>query len=66
MLEVMENYLSHPSSTMKECGWTLDGYPRTLQQASDLDHLLHKINQPLHRVFHIRVSEQDLYDRIKG
>jgi hypothetical protein len=47
-------------------GWILDGYPRTLKQADDLSSLLSKIKQPIDIVFYLKVSEDVLWERVKG
>mmetsp|Transcript_8169 Transcript_8169/g.11244 ORF Transcript_8169/g.11244 Transcript_8169/m.11244 type:complete len:253 (-) Transcript_8169:1552-2310(-) len=46
-------------------GWVLDGYPRTLNQATQLSDLLKAIEQPLSVVFYLKVSENTIYERIK-
>lgn len=47
-------------------GFILDGYPRNLAQASALDKLLTKINQPMDIAVQLDVSAELLVERIAG
>jgi len=50
----------------KECqdGYVLDGFPRTLRQATDYDKLLHGRQQAIDAVINIRVDKQKLLQRL--
>ena len=45
-------------------GFILDGFPRTLQQAIDLDNILNKLNIHIDKVIEINVEENVLLKRI--
>ena len=45
-------------------GFILDGFPRTLQQAIDLDNILDKLNIYIDKVIEISVDEDILLQRI--
>ena len=45
-------------------GFILDGFPRTLQQAIDLDNILNKLNIHIDKVIEINVEENVLLERI--
>lgn len=45
-------------------GWILDGFPRTVEQASFLDELLSQIDRNSLRVLNLDVPEQVLIDRL--
>ena len=45
-------------------GFILDGFPRTLQQAIDLDNILNKLNINIDKVIEINVEENVLLERI--
>ena len=45
-------------------GYILDGFPRTLQQALDLDNILNKLNIHIDKVIEINVEENVLLERI--
>ena len=49
---------------VNEAGMLLDGYPRTLSQAINLDAMLKKHGITLHKVLFIRVSHELLADRL--
>ncbi len=42
-----------------------DGYPRTLNQAKNLDNLLSKSNQKINYIFFLNVNKEDIIKRIK-
>jgi adenylate kinase len=50
----------------KENGALLDGFPRTVVQASALDQVLAEMGNPLDRVVHIEVGEEELIARLTG
>ncbi len=45
-------------------GFILDGFPRTLQQAKDLDNILNKLKMNIDKVIEINVNEDILLQRI--
>ncbi len=47
-------------------GWILDGFPRTTQQASSLDAILHELGISLTAVLSIKANKDDLVKRISG
>ncbi|EIE78283.1 hypothetical protein RO3G_02987 [Rhizopus delemar RA 99-880] len=46
--------------------WLLDGFPRTLNQARELDASLKKLMQPLNLVINLQVPEDVILQRIMG
>jgi adenylate kinase len=62
MLEIVRRKVE-PITTR---GWLLDGYPRTLPQAQQLDKWLDTIGQKLSHVFFLELSEQTIIERIQG
>jgi adenylate kinase len=64
MLQLIKQTLSTDELATK--GWILDGFPRTLPQAQQLQELLQTLAQPLSAVFYLKVPEQVIFDRIKG
>lgn len=51
---------------VKEKGFLLDGFPRTIAQAEALEQLLAKIEMPLNLVIDLQVDEALLIERISG
>jgi adenylate kinase len=47
-------------------GFILDGYPRSLPQAQDLNRLLQQKQQKLDAVFYLRVSDEEIVHRLAG
>jgi len=47
-------------------GFNLDGYPRTLSQAEQLEELLNSLSLSLHNVFFINVPDEEIIKRISG
>lgn len=47
------------------CGFLLDGFPRTIEQAEALDKMLGEIGAPLSHVVDLSVPEEVLYERMK-
>ena len=69
MLEVaLLNFLNRCSQkpSLKEQGFLLDGFPRTLPQAKALAGLLKKINLKLFKILYLNVPEEDLTKRLTG
>lgn len=61
VIEMMRSRLSQPDT---ESGWILDGFPRTLIQATSLESLLREINQMYDYVLNLEVPDQVLIDRL--
>lgn len=51
---------------VRECGFILDGFPRTVAQAEALDDLLLEMNLPLNVVVALDVPDDIVVDRIGG
>lgn len=47
-------------------GYLLDGFPRTLAQAAELDEMLARKKTPLDVVLELRVHEDELFNRLAG
>jgi adenylate kinase len=47
-------------------GFLLDGFPRTVQQAKDLDAHLAKADRQIDRVVDLRVPREELFRRLRG
>ena len=47
-------------------GFILDGFPRSVEQAEALEEMLAKRGVKLDAVLELRVSEDELLDRLKG
>ena len=47
-------------------GFLFDGYPRTLNQAKDLDVILKEINKKIDRVINLNIEDEELIKRITG
>jgi len=62
MLEIVEDLLS--KQFMKEKGWIMDGYPRNVVQAKQLDKVLTKVKMPFDYVFFIDVPEELIVQRL--
>jgi len=63
ILEVMKERLEEKDC---ESGFILDGFPRTLVQAEDLDALLKEIDKKIDRVVKIRVSKETVVKRLSA
>ena len=53
-------------SPVLQPGWLLDGYPRSVAQAKQLDQYLSTRNQPLDFALYIDVDKNLIADRLKG
>jgi len=45
--------------------WLVDGFPRNISQAEQLDNLLEEVKQPLTHVFYLKVPESVIFERLK-
>jgi len=63
ILEVMRKRLEQKDC---EAGFILDGFPRTLVQAEDLDALLMEIDKKIDRVVKIKVSKETIVKRLSA
>lgn len=52
-------------ASLSSQGFLLDGYPRNIEQAKQLDRLLKDIKRPITHVIEFAVSEDELISRIK-
>jgi len=63
ILEMVGDRLTQPDTTS---GWLLDGFPRTVTQATFLDQLLGKISQSCDSVINFDVPDEMLVQRLLG
>lgn len=63
IISMLKERISQPDC---ETGFVLDGFPRNLKQAGELDHMLHQKNKSIDLVIYLSVNEDDLVDRIVG
>ncbi len=63
MLDLVRDRLSQPDSAS---GWILDGFPRTVVQASFLDALLQEMGQSCSAVINFEVPDEVLVERLLG
>lgn len=61
ILDLVRDRLSYPDV---QAGWILDGFPRTVNQATFLEQLLQEINQPCERVINFDVPDEVLVARL--
>ena len=63
IIEIIAERLGQP-----DChdGYLLDGFPRTIAQAEELDRMLAERNTPLDVVLELRVPEEELFRRLAG
>jgi adenylate kinase len=61
LLEILEDALQQHS---KANGFVFDGFPRTIQQANDLDALLARKNQTVSLVLALEVSDKEILSRL--
>eukprot|EP01156_Anaeramoeba_ignava_P018022 Anaeramoba_ignava/a90627_140.p2 GENE.a90627_140~~a90627_140.p2 ORF type:complete len:227 (+),score=64.53 a90627_140:1745-2425(+) len=60
---IVEEVLNSPSCAN---GFLLDGYPRTMRQAQDLDEILSQIGKKLTAVINLDVPQKKLIERVVG
>lgn len=63
-IQMMEAHFR--SDQVRECGFILDGFPRTVAQAVALDALLERLSLPIDRVVALKVDDDVVVDRIGG
>ncbi|MDR0390608.1 MAG: adenylate kinase [Planctomycetaceae bacterium] len=61
IIDIMSEKLKSPDC---QNGFLLDGFPRTLPQATALDEMLQKNNTPLDVVLELKVPDDELYRRL--
>jgi adenylate kinase len=61
ILAMIEDRLSQPDV---HAGWILDGFPRTVDQAQELDLLLEKMGQSCDRIISLSVPDAVLVERL--
>ncbi len=61
MIEIIRERLARPDC---ENGFVLDGFPRTLPQAEELERLFSEENLNLDAVIFLDVSDEEIYDRL--
>jgi adenylate kinase len=61
MVELVKDTIEHD---FKNKGWLLDGFPRTLPQADQLDAMLQATGKPLHLALMLDVPDELIIDRI--
>ncbi len=60
--KLLENVIFDPNKTNK---LIFDGYPRTINQAKNLDHLINKSNQKIDFIFFLNVKKDSIIKRIE-
>ena len=63
IIEIIKERLEEPDCAP---GYLLDGFPRTLAQAAELDEMLSGKKTPLDIVLELRVHEEELFERLAG
>lgn len=63
VLEIVEDRLT---ADVCEIGYLLDGFPRTIKQAEDLDAYLDRTDCSINKVIELRADENILVDRMTG
>jgi adenylate kinase len=64
VIEILNNEIIAHNNSSK--GFILDGFPRTLKQATALDLLLEKLDKKIEIVLALKLDQQFLIDRISG
>jgi len=62
IIGIIKERLSQPD--VKERGFILDGFPRTLKQAEALDQMLKELSMPLDRVIYLNVDDEEIVKRL--
>eukprot|EP01119_Soliformovum_irregulare_P001343 TRINITY_DN1106_c0_g1_i1.p1 TRINITY_DN1106_c0_g1~~TRINITY_DN1106_c0_g1_i1.p1 ORF type:complete len:247 (-),score=49.46 TRINITY_DN1106_c0_g1_i1:108-848(-) len=63
IIDIMKGALSEQK--MRQTGWLLDGFPRTLPQATQLTDLLKSLGEKLDMVLFLDINEQVVFDRLQ-
>ena len=66
IIKMLENKLKLLIAEENFKGFTLDGYPRNLSQAEDLEKTLIKLNQTLSAAIYIETSKENSLKRLSG
>jgi adenylate kinase len=61
LIEIMESVFRKHADVK---GFVLDGFPRTLNQAQELDRMLHKLGKKVSLVLALEVNEEELIKRL--
>lgn len=61
VVRIIKNRVSRPDT---QAGFILDGFPRSIEQAEELDKILAEINQQIDHVLNIDLDENVLIDRM--
>lgn len=64
--EIVINLLKNKLNTDLKNGFILDGFPRTVNQAIELDKLVNELNLNIDFVFYLNVEKETLKNRITG
>ena len=62
IIGIIRERLSQPD--VRERGFILDGFPRTIAQAEALDELLAKMELPLDKVIYLNVDDEEIVKRL--
>jgi len=62
IIGIIKERLSQPD--VKEKGFILDGFPRTLKQAEALDQMLEELSMPLDKVIYLNVDDEEIVKRL--
>ncbi|WP_456341715.1 adenylate kinase [Thermovibrio sp.] len=62
IIGIIRERLSQPD--VRERGFILDGFPRTLKQAEALDQMLAELNMPLDKVIYLNVDDEEIVKRL--
>lgn len=62
IIGIIRERLSQPD--VKERGFILDGFPRTLAQAEALNKMLEELSMPLDRVIYLNVDDEEIVKRL--
>ena len=62
IIGIIRERLSQPD--VRERGFILDGFPRTLPQAEALDKMLAELNMPLDKVVYLNVDDEEIVKRL--
>ena len=62
IIGIIKERLSQPD--VRERGFILDGFPRTLPQAEALDRMLEELSMPLDKVVYLNVDDEEIVRRL--